>query len=111
MAATGFNRQFPRDVIFGSARLGGLEWETMRSIQVYEMINIFIEHVKMNDMLGKLLLISTETQQLIAGTEKPILCSEEEIKYVNKVWITRLRDILIENKLKIQIYNVWHPKK
>ena len=73
LPACGFNRHFPRAVVHGPARYGGMQWETCWSLQVSEKIKFFLSHIRKSDDVGKLLQILTESVQLQAGISEPVL--------------------------------------
>ena len=83
LSASGLSAQFPRAVVFGPQLLGGLGWEKGRSIQTFEFINLFLNHVKQNDSTGKLMLINLETAQLHSGLSTPILQQKKHKKHTS----------------------------
>ena len=110
LSASGLSAQFPRAVVFGPQTLGGLGWEKGRSIQTFEFINLFLNHVKQNDSTGKLMLINLETAQLHSGLSTPILQQQKTQKaYFESSWIYCLHALLTENKLQIEVQNNWMP--
>lgn len=110
LSASGLSAQFPRAVVFGPQTLGGLGWEKGRSIQTFEFINLFLNHVKQNDSTGKLMLINLETAQLHSGLSTPILQQQKTQKaYFESSWIYCLHALLAENKLQIEVQNNWMP--
>ena len=95
LPVSGYNRNFPRQVVHGPAKFGGMEWETLWSIQVLEKVKFFIRHVRIDDKLGKLLRILTESVQLQSGLNEPILDTKYKWNiYVETTWISSLKDCL-----------------
>ena len=76
LPASGFNRNFPRKVVFGPVRFGGMAWESCLSVQIMEKINFIITHMRRMDKLGNLLKILLEVLQLQSGLCENILVTE-----------------------------------
>ena len=92
LRAAGFNKNFPRAVVFGPKAYGGMQWVSCHSMQVVEKLKFFIIHVRRMDKIGKLLQILTETVQLSAGLCTPVL--ETRIKWqcwTEKTWLSNLK--------------------
>ena len=70
---TGININFPRDVVLGFTLYGGLQWESLYTIQPYEKIRFFLKNVRTQSRLGKLIRILVETSQLSTGIKQNIL--------------------------------------
>ena len=73
LPASGYNSHFPREVVYGSTKYGGLQWESCRSLQVLEKAEFFLLHARRDDKLGHLLRILTESVQLQSGLASPVL--------------------------------------
>ena len=93
----GFNRHFPREVVYGPARYGGMGWENLRSIQILEKVKFFIRHVRADEKLGKLIQILVESVQLQAGISESVLNTKIRWEvYVESTWLSSLKEGLHE---------------
>ena len=91
MSATGFNMRFPRAVVFGTETYGGMGWQSMNAVQIFEKIKSFVRNIRSGTRLGSLLEIATATAQLHAGISDSILKTEVmRQKWSPKTWITHL---------------------
>ena len=93
LPASGYNSHFPREVVYGPARYGGLEWETCWSVQIMEKLKFAMTHMRREDKLGHLLTILIECVQLQSGLSSPIL--ETNIKWdtwVERTWLSSLKE-------------------
>ena len=105
LSAAGLCRTFPRAVVFAPVHLGGLGWQSMSTIQAQEVTIIILRHVKMNDTVGKLILISLQLAQLTAGTTQPLLEPNKAMPaYIGMSWIYDLHKRMWENRMSIKIY-------
>ena len=81
--------RFPRAVVFGTSTYGGMGWESMNSIQIYEKIKSFIRNIRTSTRLGNLLQVATSTAQIHAGISDSIL--KTDIRWHNwspESWFT-----------------------
>ena len=95
LPSAGYNRHFPREVVYGPISLGGLEWERCESLQILEKVKFFLTHVRRGEKLEELIQVLTECVQLQSGLIHPIL--ETEIQWQNWVeatWLTNLKQEL-----------------
>ena len=91
LSATGFNMRFPRAVVFGTETYGGMGWQSMNAIQIFEKIKSFLRNIRSGTRLGNLLEIETATAQLHAGISESILKTEVLWqKWSPNTWITHL---------------------
>ena len=102
--------KFPRSVVFGPLEYGGVVWESMETVQIYEHINLYLHHVKKNDEMAKLINITQDTEQFIQGMSTPIMEVNKIPTYVEDSLITSLQRLLIKNKMKISTYKQWVPQ-
>ena len=93
LRASGYNRNFPRKVVHGPLRYGGMQWETCASVQILEKLKFFLTHLRRQDKLGNLLMILLETVQLQSGLCDPILnTSIRWQSWVEPTWLHNLKD-------------------
>ena len=110
MCASGYNRNFPRRVVYGPLRYGGMEWETCASVQILEKIKFFLLHMRRQDKLGKLVTILMETVQLQSGLCDPLLNTTIRWQaWVEHTWLHNLKDGLDTINGAIHT-NCWIPK-
>ena len=88
--------KFPRSVVFGPLEYGGVVWESMETVQIYEHINLYLHHVKKNDEMAKLINITQDTEQFIQGMSTPIMEVNKIPTYVEDSLITSLQRLLIK---------------
>ena len=97
LPAAGYNRHFPREVVYGPARFGGMQWESLRLLQVIEKVKFFLCHLRREDKLGKLLQILLECVQLQSGLTESILDTTLPWEmYVENNWLSSLKEGLNE---------------
>ena len=97
LPASGYNRNFPRTVVYGPCRYGGFGWETCASVQILEKLKFFFTHMRRQDKLGQLLRILIETVQLQSGLSEPILITKIGWQsWVEATWLHYLKDGLDE---------------
>ena len=93
LPASGYNSHFPREVVYGPSKFGGLQWESCVSLQIVEKIKFFLLHVRREDKLGKLLQILTESVQLQSGLETPVLDTPHQWNiWVEKTWLSNVKE-------------------
>ena len=92
LGATGVNRNFPRAVVFGPKKYGGMEWESMASLLVYEKIKFVVTHLRKQDKMGKLLCIMIETIQIQAGLNEEVMNTKIKWQeWVERCWFSNLK--------------------
>jgi hypothetical protein len=74
-------------------------------------LDTIISHIRSDSSLGKIIMININYIQLISGLETPILASLQNIPYMEINWILHSREFLRSINAKLNITNVWHPKK
>jgi len=114
LPAAGYNRNFPRKVVYGPSRYGGMAWETCRSVQIVEKIKFFTTHMRRKDKLGNLLRILIDTVQLQSGINEPILTTKIKWqKWVERTWLHYLKDGLdeIDGALHTDCKSVGTPRQ
>ena len=93
LRAAGFNKNFPRRVVMGPEHLGGMGWESSRSLQITEKIKFIITHLRRRDKIGRLLQIMIETLQLYTGLHVQILTTTIKwTRWVDNTWFTNVKE-------------------
>ena len=114
VCASGYNRNFPRHVVHGPQKYGGMQWETIVTVQIIEKIKFFMTHMRRQDKLGKLLQILVETVQLQSGLSDPILNTPIQWQsWVENTWLHNLKDGLdsIEGAIHTNFMKVVAPRQ
>ena len=93
LPASGYNRNFPRKVVYGPTKFGGMGWESCLSVMIVEKIKFITTHMRRMDKLGTLLQILLEIIQLQSGLAESILVSEVKWQiWVEPTWVNNLKD-------------------
>ena len=93
LPASGFNRNYPRKVVHGPIRYGGMAWESCVSVQITEKIKFLLTHMRRKDKLGVLIRILIEVVQLQSGISDHILSTNINWqRWVENTWLTNLKD-------------------
>ena len=93
LPASGYNRNFPRKVVYGPTKFGGMGWESCLSVMIVEKIKFITPHMRRMDILGTLLQILLEIIQLQSGLAESILVSEVKWQiWVEPTWVNNLKD-------------------
>ena len=130
LPAAGFNSHFPREVVFGPEKYGGLAWESCWSLQILEKIKFCLRHIRKEDKLGNLLMILIESVQLQSGLIVPILDTRIRWnEWVEPTWLGNVKEgldaieggIITNSKVPriprrfdralMEIFNGWSIKK
>ena len=109
LTAAGYNSKMPRAVVFGPATLGGMQWESPYSITLYTQLQLLIGSLRLQDTVGKLLIIQLSWLQILAGIRQPLLETTQAVSYIPKGWIQSLHEKLTHNKVQIKIEGLWTP--
>jgi hypothetical protein len=90
----GFNRHFPRAVVYAPEHYGGIGTQHIAVEQGLSHVTAFLSHVRANTTLGQSLMILLESFQNVSGMLTPVLTDTRPILYVESPWITVLREFL-----------------
>jgi hypothetical protein len=95
LAALGFNRNMPREIVYCSSRYQGIGIKHLYDIQGFESIKLFVQELNHSNNTTKMMLqILLEVMQLEAGIEKPIMEDTRPLQYIEWGWIAGIRDFL-----------------
>ena len=111
LSAAGYSSKMPRAVVFGPSTYGGMQWETPLSILLTSQLTMLIGSIRLDDIIGKLILIQLEWIQLVSGLGTPILEYTKIIDYIPSGWIQNLHRLLVETGLQVKIDNSWRATK
>jgi hypothetical protein len=107
----GYEANFPRAVVFGPKKYGGVQLEQLYSYCYCMKIECLITNINLESLLGGLLHKDLQWVQIHRGKSTPILCDERPIKYVEDNWFLGIKQFLNEVNGKIAIEKIWTPKK
>jgi hypothetical protein len=107
----GYNRNMPKEVVYGPEDLGGLGLHDLYVEQGIKQISTLIGHVRQGSDTGRMMLIQLEWCQVQAGTVDDLLQSPTAaIDYIETCWIMSIRDFLRTYKLQIHVPAATRPK-
>ncbi len=105
----GYNSKFPRAEVFGLAIYGGIDWENIVGLNLFEKLKMLIGSVRLQDNLGKMIMIQSTWLQVVAGCSVPLLQSITEIPYLPVSWLTNIHSHLVENDIQVELAAGWLP--
>ena len=92
LPAAGYNRHFPREVVYGPTDYGDMQWESLQAIQTVEKVKFCLTHIRRQKKLGDLLLNLIESVQFQSGLSESVLNTKCRWElYVENTWITSLK--------------------
>ena len=111
LSTMGYNRNFPRAVVFGPVQYGGIGLKSLYSQQGYLGIKWFIKTVREESRVTELLRTLVFTTQLEAGIGTHILSSSVHrkriLQYLTPTWLTHIITFLEEHGLNLLLDNQW----
>ena len=111
LSVAGYNQKFPRAIVFGPKKYGGLGWEDISVLNIYEKLKLFIGSIRLQDKLGAMLLIQLTWLQLFAGIGTPLLEYTKIIPYLPVGWLTNIHHQLVTLGIQICLSSGWTPTK
>jgi hypothetical protein len=106
---TGYDMHFPRKVVYGSIKFGGLGFSQLNVESNCNKIQSIICHINNNTMLCKMMSTNLNWSQLLLGIVTPLLKNDNDISYIQKKWFTQLQCFLCEIDATISVQNCWVP--
>ncbi len=103
----GFNRKFPREVVYSPRHFGGIGLRDLYCEQGIGQIKFLISNIRANNDTGRRLLINIEQYQLLAGISQPILECTHPIPGTRNLWLTHLRTFLHSIDCQIRLHQPW----
>jgi hypothetical protein len=102
LAARGFNRNMPREVVFAPRKYQGLNFHHLYDLQGSDGVRLFIQEMNNNaSMTQRMLAALLDTIQLESGIGDPIMEICRPLVYIEWGWIPHLRDFLYHINGKI----------
>jgi hypothetical protein len=105
----GFDKHFPRSVVYGSEKFGGLGFTQLYVASCSNKIQSLLAHINSNTMLGKMFLINMNWTQMLTGLSTPILKENTNINYVTSNWFIGLCEFMRYISATIHILDCWTP--
>jgi hypothetical protein len=90
----GFNRHFPRAVVYAPKHCGGLGLKHLVVEQGVAHVTSMMAQIRANAQLGQMFLVLIEAFQVSSGLITPILEDTRPIQFIDSPWINTLRDFL-----------------
>ena len=106
--ALGYNKGFPRAVVFGPQEFGGMGVPHLFTEMNVSKIEYLIMHIRNNSDLGKLFRINLNWIQMHAGISVPLFESAYAIPYLDN-WFTQLHTFMLSLKIRLVIKNSYVP--
>lgn len=107
LSAAGYEKTFPKAVVYGNRKFGGLGYAHLNTEKCIQQIESFTTHIRANATLGKSCVTNLAWCQLVLGSSTPLLSSTHDIRYMDGNGILDARDLLIESKGNLVIKNTW----
>ena len=99
----GYNRNMPREVVYGPVEMGGLGLHDFYIEQGIRQISALVGHLRQNSETGRMMRIELEWCQIQAGTSEALLLHpQSDIDYVETCWIMSIRDFLRTYRLRLE---------
>jgi hypothetical protein len=102
IAALGYNRHMPREVLYCAQRYQGIGIRHLFDIQGTDGIRLLLQELNFKDnKTNQILRNLLETIQLEAGIQQPILEDNQLLTYIEWGWIPSIRDFLLHIDARI----------
>eukprot|EP00957_Ditylum_brightwellii_P100706 7674472-Ditylum_brightwellii.AAC.1 len=107
----GINHHFPRVVLHGTKKYGGLQMAHFFIEQGYLSIKYFLGHVQEESLTGQHFMVLLSQAQLASGSKHPYLYEEESNKeYVSHSWLSGIWQYLQYINATIEVHHAWVTK-
>jgi hypothetical protein len=111
LAASGYNRHFPRALVFAPRHHGGLEYVHLYLSQGQRCLRLLLRHILHNTEIGKQIRIDIAWIQLEAGTSAAIFeDTQTDLDYLQDGWVPGIRRFLKTVDGEIKFTGVAKPK-
>lgn len=96
LAAQGYNRHFPREIVFAPLLYQGVGMRHLYDLQGSDCTRLLVQELNQKDtMTQKMLSSLLEVIQMEAGIGAPILEDCRTLEYIEWGWIPQIRDFLL----------------
>ena len=107
LSKMGFNRKFPREVVYSPRHFGGIGLRDLYCEQGIGHVKFLLSHIRTNSETGKRMIINIDQYQLLAGISTPILETTYPIPGTRNIWLTQVRTFLHETNCQLRLYQPW----
>jgi hypothetical protein len=101
LAALGYNRHMPREVVFCQRKYQGLGLKHLYDLQGKDSVRLLLQELNSDNTTNTMLKLWIESIQMEAGIQKPILEDTQPLLYIEWGWIPGIRDFLHHIDAKI----------
>jgi hypothetical protein len=110
LAAKGFNRHMPREVVYAPTRFQGIGMRHLFDLQGSDSTRLLLQELNNDESMTQHMLIALiDAIQLEAGIGKPILEDCKPLDYIEWGWILAIRDYLQHINGQILLGNQKEP--
>jgi hypothetical protein len=107
--AMGFNKGFPRAVMFGMSEYGGGEIPHLFTESKLRQIEIIMMHIRANITVRQLFFLNLDSIQLHIGRATPLFELKQPITYMKNMY-TSLHKFLLDINGQLHIKNTYVPQ-
>jgi hypothetical protein len=101
LAALGYNRHMPREIVFCTTKFQGLGPHHLYDIQGTDSTRLLISELNHHGTTRNMIQCTLDVIQMEAGIGKPILEDNQSLIYIEWGWIPSIRDFLLHINGKI----------
>ena len=109
LSAAGYCKKMPRAVVYGPTSWGGMEWDNILVLSLYEKLKLLIGSIRLDDKVGQLIKVQLSWLQLFSGSSTPLLELKTSIPYLPKGWLTNIHQLLVETGIQVELSSGWIP--
>ncbi len=78
-------------------------------LSLFEKVKLLVGSIRLQDKLGKMLVIQLTWLQLFARISAPLLEYSIDIPYLPLGWLQNIHSMLVETGIKIELSFGWRP--
>jgi ribonuclease HI len=106
----GYEANFPRAVIFGPKKYGGVEMSQLYSYSQCQKVECLLTNVNNKTTLGRDITTDLKWLQLHSGRSTQVLSDDKNISYIPDNWFLGIKSFLNKFNSRIEINDLWVPK-
>ena len=103
----GFNRNFPREVVYASKRFGGIGLRDLHCEQGIGQIIHLVSHLRTRTPTSTYFHTLINNYQLLSGLSTPILETTHPIPGTRNNWLSHLCSFLHTINFKLRLFEPW----
>jgi hypothetical protein len=107
----GYEKLFPRAVVYGTTDYGGLGLNQLYSTSMCQKIEIILGNVNKRSSLGEGIILNLGWVQIHSGISIPVLESFQLVLYIQPNWFNHIHLFLMQINAIIRIRGLWVPEK